>query len=92
MSTPRRRLTVIDRTMIDVRLRDGWGVRAIATALGRSPGTISDEIQRHSDVPGYRAQAAEIRAAASRRLSGRVPRLASDGALFGGAAKLLRLK
>jgi IS30 family transposase len=92
MSTPRRRLTVIDRTMIEVRLRDGWSVRAIATALGRSPGTISDEIQKHSDCAGYHADAAETRAAANRRLSGRVPRLGSDGALFGGVAKLLRLK
>jgi len=61
MSTPRRRLTAIDRTMIEVRLCDGWSVRAIATALGRSPGTISKEIQRHSDGARYHAQAAELR-------------------------------
>ena len=92
MSTPRRRLTVVDRTMIEVRLRDGWGVRAIAAALGRSPGTISGEIQRHSDGAGYQAEAAIRRAAASLRVSGRRPRLASDGALFCGVADLLRLK
>ena len=93
MAVFRRALTVVDRTTIEVRLRDGWGVRAIAASLGRSGGTISAEIARHRDPGrGYRAEAAVARAAAARRLSGRRPRLLSDGALFGAVARLLRLK
>jgi transposase, IS30 family len=93
MTAQRRALTVVDRTMIEVRLQDGWGIRAIAASLGRSAGTISDEIARHGRGGlGYLAEAAEAGAAAARRLSGRKPRLAVDGALFGELARLLRLK
>ncbi len=93
MAFPRRALTVVDRTTIEVRLRDGWGIRAIAVSLGRSAGTISDEIARHR-VAGleYRAQIAVAGAAAARRLSGRKPRLGPKGALFGEVARLLRRK
>ena len=93
MVVQRRKLTVVDRTTIEVRLKDGWGVRAIATALGRSAGTISDEIARHRDAAlGYLAEAAGARAAVLRGLSGRKPRLAVDGRLFGEVATLLRRK
>ena len=93
MTVQRRALTVVDRTTIEVRLGDGWGIRAIAAALGRSAGTISDEIRRHRDgVLGYLAEAAGAGAAAARGLSGRKPRLAADGVLFGEVARLLRLK
>ena len=93
MTSARRALTVVDRTTIEVRLRDGWGIRAIAAALGRSGGTISDEIARHRGGGlEYRAEVAMSGAAAARRLSGRKPRLAVDGALFGSVARLLRLK
>ena len=93
MTVQRRALTVVDRTTIEVRLRDGWGIRAIAAALGRSAGTISDEIARHRDAGfGYLAEAAQAGAAAARRMSGRKPRLAVDGVVFGEVARLLRLK
>jgi IS30 family transposase len=91
MAVPRRRLTVIDRTMIEVQLRGGWGIRAMALSLCRSPGTICNEIGRHGGVGGYLARAAQTQAAASRVLSGRRPRLARDVALFGEIARLLRL-
>ena len=91
MAVPRRKLTVVDRTMIEVRLRDGWGIRAIARSLDRSPGMISDEVKRHRDAAGYSAQTAEMQAVADRRLSGRKSRLASDGVLFGEVAGLLSL-
>jgi len=81
---------VVDRTLIEVRLRDGFAVRAIARALDRSPGTISDEINRHGGRLCYQAQSATTQAAAARRLSGRKPRLAAEGALFGEVASLLR--
>jgi len=35
MAGTRRELTVFDRSMIEVRLRDGWGIRDIARDLGR---------------------------------------------------------
>ena len=91
MSVLRRRLTVVDRTVIEVRLRDGWGIRAIAAALGRSPGTISGEVNRHGGSGDYSAHTAELQAAAGRRHCVRKPRLAADGALFGEIARLLRL-
>jgi len=91
MAVPRRRLTIVDRTTIELRRLDGWGIRAIARALDRSAGTISEEIKRHHDTSGYLAQRAEAQATTARRLSGRKPRLASDGALFGEVAELLRL-
>jgi IS30 family transposase len=91
MAVLRRRLTVVDRTMIEVRLRDGWGIRPIARALFRSSGTISDEVRRHGGTTGYLAPTAERQAATDRHLSCRKPRLGSDGALFGDIASLLRL-
>lgn len=91
MAAQRRRLTVFDRTIIEVRRWDGGSIRSIARELGRSAGTISAEIKRHADVAGYRAEHSEAQAAASRRLSGRKPRLAVDGPLFAEIARLLRL-
>lgn len=91
MAVQRRRLTVVDRTMIEVRRRDGWGIRSIARELGRSASTISDEIKRHGDAAGYLAERAAAAAAASRGRSGRKPRLASDGPLFAEIARLLGL-
>jgi len=50
--------------MIEVLLRDGWGIWAIARTLDRSAGTISDEIQRHGGAAAYLVQAAEAQRAA----------------------------
>ncbi len=91
MATPRRMLTVFDRTTIALRLRDGWGIRMIARTLGRSAGTISDEVKRHGGRAGYEAGAAQGEAASAWDQTGRKPRLARDGALFGEVAALLRL-
>jgi IS30 family transposase len=91
MAGQRRKLTVFDRSTIEVRLRDGWGVRAIARDLKRAPGMICDEINRHGGATSYQAQAAAAQADADRRLTGRRPRLAPDGALFARVAGLLRL-
>src|SRR4051812_2541990 len=41
MPRQRRKLTVEDRVAIDLQRKDGWGVRAIARELGRSPSVIS---------------------------------------------------
>jgi IS30 family transposase len=91
MAEQRRKLTVFDRSAIELRLRDGWGVRAIARDLDRSPGVISGEINRHGGATVYQAEAAVAQAAVARRLTGRKPVLAQDGARFGQVAELLRL-
>jgi IS30 family transposase len=36
MAVQRRKLTSMDRSLMEVRLRDGWGTRQIARAVGRS--------------------------------------------------------
>ena len=90
MASKRRNLTVFDRSMIEVRLRDGLGIRAIARDLGRSSGTVADEINRHGGASAYQAHAAGAQADARRARCGRRPRLAHDGALFGQITTLLR--
>lgn len=91
MGIQRRCLSVFDRSVIEFRLRDGWGLRAIARALGRSAGTVSDEVKRHGGAAAYQADSAASRAASHRRLAGRRAGLAHDGALFGRVAALVRL-
>ena len=91
MEVLRRALTVFDRLTIEVRLRDGWCVRAIARALDRSAGVISGEIKRHGGASGYQADAASAQADAARLRTGRRPLLAPGGALFARVAELLCL-
>src|SRR5271168_1943411 len=90
MGSERRKLTVVDRATIALRLGDGWGIRRIALAIGRSPGTVSGEIGRNGGGLAYEAGAAASRAEAQQALTGRKPRMQHDGALFGGVAELLR--
>ena len=93
MPRQRRKLTVEDRVAIDLRRKDGWGVRAIARELGRSPSVISTEIGRGREQDGnYAAGSAQTAAAARRDRSGRRARLAPDSPLFAEVAKLLRLQ
>jgi len=93
MQRQRRKLTVEDRVAIDLRRKDGWGVRAIARELDRSPSVISTEIGRGREPDGsYAAGPAQAAAAARRDRSGRRARLALDSPLFAEVAKLLRLQ
>src|SRR5688500_13494714 len=93
MPRQRRKLTVEDRVAIDLRRKDGWGVRAIARELGRSPSVISTEIGRGREPGGnYAAGSAQAAAAARRDRSGRRAKLAPDSPLFAEVAKLLRLQ
>src|SRR4051794_18487250 len=87
MPRQRRKLTV--EVAIDLRRKDGWGVRAIARELGRSPSVISTEIGRGREG-NYAAGPAQAAAAARRDRSGRRTRLAPDSPLFAEVAKLLR--
>lgn len=91
MAFRRRALTVVDRTTIALRLHDGWGIRQIACGLGRSAGTISDEINRNGGSAAYEAVAATDQAATKRELTGRKPRMAPDGALFAEVSRLVGL-
>ena len=93
MPRQRRKLTVEDRVAIDLRRKDGWGVRAIARELGRSPSVISTEIGRGREQDGnYAAGSAQTAAAARRDRSGRRARLAPDSPLFADVMKFLRLQ
>jgi IS30 family transposase len=91
MASRTRALTVVDRTTIGLRLADGWGIRRIARGLGRSAGTISDEVSRNGGKAAYEAGGAVSRAAAQRALTGRKPRMAPDGALFAEVSRLVGL-
>jgi IS30 family transposase len=91
MQRQRRKLTMEDRVAIDLRRKDGWGVRAIARELGRSPSVISTELGRGRDTDGrYVAGPAQAAAAARWDRSGRRAKLAPDGPLFAAVTKLLR--
>src|SRR3954467_11623061 len=83
MQRQRRKLTVEDRVAIDLRRQDGWGVRAIARELGRSPSVISTEIGGGREPDGnYAAGPAQAAAAARWDRSGRRAKLAPDSPLF----------
>lgn len=60
---PRRRsrlsLTLAEREEISRGISAGHSLRAIATALGRAPSTVSRELTRNSGFGCYRAHAAE---------------------------------
>src|SRR4051794_7934601 len=93
MQRQRRKLTVEDRVAIDLRRKDGWGVRATARELGRSPSVISTEIGRGREPDGsYAAGSAQAAAATRRDRSGRRTKLAPDSPLFDEVANLLRLQ
>lgn len=70
-------LTAAEREEISRSLRAGLGIRAIARLLGRSPSTISREINRNLGKRAYRAWQAEAQARQSMRRS-RLPKLASN--------------
>ncbi len=93
MQRQRRKLTVEDRVAIELRRKDGWGVRAIARELGRSPSVISAELGRSREPDGnYAAGPAQAAAAARWDRSGRRVRLAPDSSLFAEVTRLLRLQ
>jgi hypothetical protein len=86
MKRQRRKLTVEDRVVIELRRKDG--VRAIARELVRSPSVISAEIERGRDTDGrYAAGPAQAAAAARWGTSGK-----AGSPLFAEVAKLLRLQ
>lgn len=58
-----------ERRRIEAALETGKGVRAIARMTGRSPGTISEELERNSVRKKYTRQQAELKANLRRKRS-----------------------
>ncbi|WP_034388095.1 helix-turn-helix domain-containing protein, partial [Comamonas composti] len=77
-----QQLTEAERHAIALGLQQKQSIRAIARALGRSPSTISREIERNAGGAGYVSKFAQQRCR-NRRLHSRPrPKLHRDGALF----------
>src|ERR1035437_3224419 len=83
------RLTAVERVKIELGLRDGLSLTAIAAELGRPKGTMSKEIARNGGRDTYDAGAAHIRMENAPR-GGRRNRLSPGEPLFAAVACLLR--
>ena len=70
----------------------GFGIRAIARLLHRSPSTVSREIERNAPVAVYSGTFAQQRCTRRRRLSRPAPKLVRGGALFAQVYALLKRK
>ena len=59
----RRRLTFTERMEISTGSKAGWGVRKIASHLGRCPSVVSRELRPNSTkTRGYQAVTADVKA------------------------------
>src|ERR1019366_8907183 len=83
------RLTAVERGKIELGLRDGLSLTAIAAELWRPTGTMSKEIPRNGGRDTYDAGAAHIRMENAPR-GGRRNRLSPGEPLFEAVACLLR--
>ena len=81
-----------ERHAIALGLQQKQSIRAIATALGRSPSTISREIQRNAGGQGYASKYAQQRSDRRRRFARPQPKLHSQGPLWPVVCNYLRLK
>ena len=92
---PRRRsklaLTLAEREEISRGIAGGESMRSIAATLGRSPSTVSREVERNGGYDRYRAALADERAWAQSRRPKRC-KLADDGRLRLTVARKLRLE
>ena len=84
-------LTLAEREEISRGIVEGQSVRAIATALGRAPSTISREICRNGGARGYRASRAD-QAAWDRGCRPKICKLAQNRKLARLVASKLRLE
>src|SRR3954453_15837422 len=87
MQRQRRKLTV--EVAIELRRKDGWGVRAIARELGRSPSVISAELGRDTDgcyAAGPAQAAAAARWGTSRKAGAGQPPVCRGGEAAAAAA------
>lgn len=98
-------LSIEERAVIMTMRGQGESVRRVAAALGRSPSTISRELQRNGasirdsvhlgrprNVPGYDARAAGERAKRCRRRARRIRKLDRHGSLWSQIHALLLRK
>jgi IS30 family transposase len=87
MSQQYRHLDSIERVKIMLWLKEGWSASAIARQLGRSPSTVTREINRHQAMPGcaqlpYEATRSAARAHLARFTRRRQRKLDVDSKLF----------
>ena len=87
-----KQLSETDRQGIALGLQQKQSMRAIARALGRSPSTISREINRNAGGAGYASKFAQQRCSRRRIHARAQPKLHRDGALFPVVRDLLRLR
>jgi len=92
MARTYKRLTVEERAVIEVRVRDGWSFRRIAEELGRSPDTISSEVGGAGGRAGYTAGRGSFLADFLGRTRRRRRKLEPGGPAFAKMAELLRRK
>jgi len=79
-----------ERHAIALGVQQKQSIRAIARALGRSPSTISREIQRNAGGQGYVSRFAQRRCSIRRFYSRPQPKLIRQGVLFSRVCKYLR--
>lgn len=85
-----QQITESERHAIALGLQRKQSIRAISRALGRSPSTISREIQRNAGGSSYVSRFAHQRCCKRRIHSRPQPKLHRQGALFGRVCEYLR--
>jgi len=83
-------LSEIDRSMVEIRLRDGWSISKIAEEIHRDRSVVSREVSRNGGRDRYLAQEALMRAVQCRALRRRPNRMSPGCEVFEGVATLLR--
>ena len=63
------KLSDAERLEIGILLGKNYSLRSIASVLGRSPNTVSDEIRRNSVRTGYKPTSAQAKAVARRKFA-----------------------
>ena len=89
MSNHYTHLRIEDRVTLMLMRQSGHSLRAIASALGRSPSTLSRELRRNRQHDCYRCSTAEQMSEQRRRLPRRTRRLHPDSELWQVVVKML---
>ena len=82
MSSRSQHLQPAERLTLASLLQQGWSLRRIAQWLGRSPSTLSREVERNRCCEGYWSAPAQTRCQQRRIDSRSLPKLHADGALW----------
>ena len=86
----RQMLELADRMVIESRLGEGCGIKAIAAELVRDRTAIHREVARHSEAGAYVAGRADRKAGRDRRLHRRPPALPHDSEDYAKVDRLIR--